>query len=254
MSNGCDGTQVVDSTDTDSAKVDAPATSSGSQRPTRSAPRRTQAERSATTRARLLEATVATLVEKGWSGTSTTEVVRRAGVSRGAQVHHFPAKEELVLAAVEHLLETRMADFRAAFAAVPGEERSPGVALELMWTRCFGSSFDAWLELAVAARTDPALHRPFVELEARFFEAAVASFRELFPEIADEAFARTGLRLAFCVLDGLALNRLIGVDSEHLAEIRSAFASLVDPLFPPGSPPHPPDLAPSTHATTGDQP
>jgi len=39
-----------------------------------------------------------------WAGTSTTEIVRRAGVSRGAQVHHYPSKEDLVIAAVEHLV------------------------------------------------------------------------------------------------------------------------------------------------------
>ena len=47
-------------------------------------------------RQRLLEATVDCLVEHGWSGTSTTLVSQRAGVSRGAQLHHFPTKNDLV--------------------------------------------------------------------------------------------------------------------------------------------------------------
>ena len=45
------------------------------------------------------------LAELGWSGTSTTEVARRAGVSRGAQQHHYPTKMLLVAAALEHLLD-----------------------------------------------------------------------------------------------------------------------------------------------------
>ena len=56
---------------------------------------------------RLLEATVDCLVEHGWSGTSTTLVSQRAGVSRGAQLHHFPTKNDLVLAAVDHLTSLR---------------------------------------------------------------------------------------------------------------------------------------------------
>ena len=44
-------------------------------------------------RARLLEATVELLVERGYAGTSTTLVSERAGVSRGAQLHHFPTKK-----------------------------------------------------------------------------------------------------------------------------------------------------------------
>ncbi len=193
--------------------------------------RRTQAERSASTRGRLVDATIGSLIEVGWSGTSTTEVARRAGVSRGAQVHHFPTKEDLVLAAVEHLLDQRMSDFRQAFAEVTPEQRSPGAALEQMWRLCFGSTFEAWLELAVASRTDPALHRRFVEVEERFFHAAVASFRDLFPGISDPAFATNGMRMAFSVLDGLALGRIVGADEAHLAEVRDAFAALVEPLF-----------------------
>ena len=67
-------------------------------------------------RARLLEATVDCLVERGFAGTSTTLVSERAGVSRGAQLHHFPTKNALVVAAVEHLTEVRGAELAAAAA------------------------------------------------------------------------------------------------------------------------------------------
>src|SRR3977135_1954938 len=83
--------------------------------------RRSQAERSAATQARLLDATIECLVERGWAATSTTEVVRRAGVSRGAQVHHYPTKEDLVLAALDYLLERRLHAFEAAFADLPAD-------------------------------------------------------------------------------------------------------------------------------------
>ena len=55
-----------------------------------------QQERSRATQARLLEATVECLVEHGWSGTTTTVVAERAGVSRGAQLHHYPTRAALV--------------------------------------------------------------------------------------------------------------------------------------------------------------
>ena len=50
--------------------------------------RRTQAERTATTRAALLAATVDVLVERGYRATTTQDVARRAGVSYGALLHH----------------------------------------------------------------------------------------------------------------------------------------------------------------------
>ena len=80
-----------------------------------------QADRSRAMRARLLEATVELLVERGFAGTSTTLVSERAGVSRGAQLHHFPTKNDLVVAAVEHLTERRGAELAEAFDRLSAE-------------------------------------------------------------------------------------------------------------------------------------
>src|SRR3954466_5889986 len=76
-----------------------------------------QEERSRAMRARLMDATIDCLVEHGFGGTSTTLISERAGVSRGAQLHHFPTKNDLVVAAVEHLTEVRGAELAAAAAA-----------------------------------------------------------------------------------------------------------------------------------------
>ena len=91
---------------------------------TATAPARRQEERSRSTRQRVLEAAVECLVELGWSGTTTTVVAERAGVSRGAQLHHYRTKSALVVAAVEHLAERRAAELRAEAAALsPGGDR-----------------------------------------------------------------------------------------------------------------------------------
>jgi AcrR family transcriptional regulator len=71
------------------------------------AARRTQAERSAATRSRILAATVGCLIEVGHAGTTTLEVQRRAEVSRGALLHHFPSRAELLVAAVYQLFEAQ---------------------------------------------------------------------------------------------------------------------------------------------------
>lgn len=195
--------------------------------------RRTNAERSAATQTRLLDATIDCLVELGWAGTSTTEVVRRAGVSRGAQVHHFPAKEDLVLAALEHLLMRRIREFEETFAGLPADQRSPAAAMRLLYDHCFRDTFAAWLELVVASRTDPALHERFVKVEERFFDNALATFRAMFPDAtADLEFARVALGLAFCVLDGLALNRIIEVDGRALEMVLDMFNAITGPYFP----------------------
>lgn len=70
-------------------------------------PRRTQEERSATTRALLLDATIDCLIEFGYANTTTARVAERAGVSRGAQVHHFTTKTALLAEAIRHLAVKR---------------------------------------------------------------------------------------------------------------------------------------------------
>jgi AcrR family transcriptional regulator len=195
--------------------------------------RRSNAERSAATRARLIDATVACLIELGWSGTSTTEVVRRAGVSRGAQVHHFPTKEDLVLAAIAHVLERRTQEFETTFAELPPEQRSPATAMLLLYQQCYERSFSAWLELLLAARTDAALHARIVELEARSFDRRLEVFQRMFSDAAvDDEFARVALRLSFALLNGLAIDRLTDVDDAEIHTVLQAFNAITAPFFP----------------------
>ena len=104
-------------------------------------------------RSRLLRATIDCLVEEGYAGTSTTLICRRAGVSRGAQVHHFPHKQDLLVAALEHVFELRRSTLRTALATIdPGPARVEEAFLK-MWEVVDGGPTEAWLELAVAART-----------------------------------------------------------------------------------------------------
>jgi len=193
----------------------------------------TQAERSAATRTRLLDATLDCLVELGWAGTSTTEVVARAGVSRGAQVHHFPTKEDLVLAAVEHLMNRRMADYQEAFAALAPGERTVDAAFDLLRSVCSGPNWDCWIELAVAARTNAALRSRFASVEERFGAAALANLQDMFPDFAaDPALANLALRLSFCITDGLSVARLAGIDPAVADEVAAAYKALIAAFTP----------------------
>src|SRR5262249_39808617 len=83
--------------------------------------RATQQERSRATQQRLLDATVDCLIEHGWARTTTTLIADRAGLSRGAQLHHSPTKTALVLAAITHLSQRRAADLTAEAAQLPTE-------------------------------------------------------------------------------------------------------------------------------------
>jgi len=131
-----------------------------------------QEERGAETRRRLLDATVACLFERGYAGATTTEIATRAGVSRGAQLHHFPKKDELVVNALEHVFELRLTEMSAAIAEPPSGSREHRleVLIDAMWPMFKGPTFYAWLELVVASRTDPALNDAVRAASIRFGE------------------------------------------------------------------------------------
>jgi AcrR family transcriptional regulator len=149
--------------------------------------RRTQAERRAVTRAALVRATVEALVELGYARTTTQEVQRRAGVSRGALTHHFTSKAELMLAAMDHLYEEFSASVRRAAAELPGESTARvRLGVELVWQRFHGPLFVAAMELWTAARTDPELRAALLPHERRLG----AQLRQLAFEVFGEQVAR----------------------------------------------------------------
>jgi AcrR family transcriptional regulator len=168
-------------------------------------------DRSVATRARLLDAALDCLVEEGYSATTTIEVARRAGVSRGAQLHHFRTKAELLVAAVEHLLERRMDSFRDALTAVDPEADLLDAGVDLLWSVFDGPVFVAWVELWIGARTDPGLAAAVAAMDERFTAESRALFLELFGSRIDRSAALfdIGRDVAFALMEGVALQRLV---------------------------------------------
>jgi AcrR family transcriptional regulator len=196
-------------------------------------PRRTQAERRAATRTQLLDATIECLHERGYAGTTTTEIAERAGVSRGAQLHHFPTKAELVTAAVEHLFARRHAEFVRAIAALPAGTRRAEAAIDLLWSMVSGPPFYAWLELAVAARTDIALREDVAALTERFMETVRGTFLDLFPPpSAPNPLHEVAPMFVFALMDGLALEKILTDDPEKFTRVLNTLKHLAQLVIP----------------------
>ena len=173
-----------------------------------------QQERSRATQARLLEATVECLAERGWAGTTTTVVAERAGVSRGAQLHHYPTKAALVTAAVAHLAERRAAELRAEAQALPaGSARRLDHVVEMLAAAFTGPLFAAALELWVAARTDPELRSALVPLEARLGREMYRLTVELLGADEHRPGVREAVQLTLDLLRGLGVANLLSDDS-----------------------------------------
>lgn len=130
--------------------------------------RRTQSERRAETQGRLLEATVESLIEVGYAGTTIRRVTEMAGVSQGAQSHHFPHRVDLVASAFEHLAEQRIEGYRARARELPRERQTRVRALlDLLWDDFSSPVFTVAVKLWVAAAEDEELRERLVPVERR---------------------------------------------------------------------------------------
>ena len=132
---------------------------------TGTAERRTQEERSASTRQAVLDATIACLIEHGYGGTTTTAIQERAGISRGALTHQYPSKNELLAAAIIHLADVRAAEMVATAERMPESEDTLETGLRVLWATFQTDLFQAAIELWVASRTDDDLHATLIEAE-----------------------------------------------------------------------------------------
>jgi AcrR family transcriptional regulator len=145
-------------------------------------PRLTQDERSAETRRRLLDAAIVSLIERGYANTTTSEIAERAGLSRGAQLYHFPRKEELLASAVERLIHLRLAEIREKVSQITSQRDRRAATIDLLWEMCSGRLASAWTELVVASRTDTYLREAVRAAGDRLNRFIADSFAELFPE------------------------------------------------------------------------
>jgi AcrR family transcriptional regulator len=113
----------------------------------------------------LLEAAVESLVELGFARTTTLEVQRRAGVSRGALLHYFPSKAALLVATIAHLAERRGRALKQRAAELPAGPARVEAVLDLLWESFAGPMFQVAIELRAAARTDAELRAALTPLE-----------------------------------------------------------------------------------------
>jgi AcrR family transcriptional regulator len=128
-------------------------------------PRRTQAERSATTRARILKAAVTCLYKEGYGATTTVSVAASAKVSRGAMLHHFPSKADLMLATLAHVLQLNADNFLKAAGKIADPWERYAALPDLRLAAALQPAGVAFMEIMVGARSDEAVRNRFDEFQ-----------------------------------------------------------------------------------------
>ncbi|HEY7591691.1 MAG TPA: TetR/AcrR family transcriptional regulator [Actinophytocola sp.] len=188
---------------------------------------RTQAERSERTRELLLDATISCLVELGYARTTVHEICRRAGLSRGAQQHHFTTKAELMTSALEHLFRRLGEEIMTATANLPPGPERLDEGIGLLWRAYSGTLSTAAVELWVAARTDAELRRSLLPVDRELGHLTLEFYRRIAGPSVDEARLQTMLLLTVNLIRGLALDAMIGGDSARRTALLAEWKTLV---------------------------
>lgn len=168
---------------------------------------RTQ-QRADETRRAVLDAAVESLMALGFARTTTLEVQKRAGVSRGALLHHYPSKAELIGAAVRHLAEMRGRELKDA--TLPEGEDRVGAAIDLLWESFSGPLFYVSMELRNASRTDPELRSVLTDIERDLGDRILAQSRRLFgAEVSSQPGFEIALHMTLQLMIGSAMTCIL---------------------------------------------
>jgi AcrR family transcriptional regulator len=155
-----------------------------------------------------LRATIESLLEVGYAATTTREVAERAGVSQGAQTHHFPHRVDLVASAFEELAQQRTERYRERARDLPADRGARLRALlDLLWEDFSSPLFTVAAKLWVAAADDPELRERLVPVERRINAGVAELAREVAGELGAEPGFERQLAVAMNTVAGLALVR-----------------------------------------------
>lgn len=180
--------------------------------PVEAAAKTWQQTKSEMTRTAILDAAIDCFYELGFANTTTENIARAAGVSRGAMLHHFPTRFDLIKAAVEHLAQARIASFADEQTRIQrGAEHSRiEEGIDAYWRQLNTPAFVVMQELRIASRTDKDLEQILAPALKAFNKAWYEAVQQIFPDLAlSEAFIRTSFLTQY-MLEGMAAARLGG--------------------------------------------
>ena len=176
--------------------------------------RRSNVERSATTRAKVVSAAIQCLYELGYEGTTVILVAKRAGVSRGAAQHQFPSKVDLMMAVAAYVVEQQTRIRKEVWENMPVINEPVSQVVEVNWDIHKMPENVAFFEIMMATRNDEELQQRFVPFSKKMAElrswgaksiANIAGI-EMRPEL--DAL----VRLHFAAMRGISLDYLINKD------------------------------------------
>jgi len=203
-------------------------TQSESSRNRHASPRRTQEQRRDATRKRILTAAISLLQEKGYAGFRINEVSEKAQVSRGAQTHHFPTKDSLLLAALEHVYSDVREDTLSTIKSLEADSDLIAALFQNAERFFLGPNFSMALSLLNVGEGNESLGRQVQELSKTNRLPMEQEWVKVFMDRGvDQVLAENIVSSAYCLFRGLAVRQFLTVDSDHVRQQVNFLGSLL---------------------------
>lgn len=199
-------------------------------------PRRTQAERTASTQQKLVKGAIALLKQKRYAGFRVAEVAKVAGVSRGAQTHHFPVKDALVLQALEKVY---IDSHRKALERIEKARAEPGRLLQAMIEDSqdffLGEDFYVALDLMMVGGDQP-LGQEAKRLSREYRVSVEKAWIEAFTEAGYPPLqAEDCIHLTFAMTRGLSVRKLMSGEVAHFPRLFSRWEAIAEEMLQPAA-------------------
>lgn len=206
--------------------------------------RRSQRERSAETSAKLLEATIDLLHDRGLARTSTPEIARKAGVSRGALTHHFAGREAIISAAVAHMLDQSTEGLHRFAQEFVTQGGSSDEIVDYIWRMMSDRLFYVTMEYLPEARHNPDFKADLIPTVREFHAGLDAIWTALASRTgAEPDHVRTVMNATMCLMRGMIAQTVLRKDPPYYEQMLAFWKQQVRQQFPMQS--APPRLAAS---------
>ena len=205
-----------------------PSTARPARRSVEVARRRTQAERSQETRTRILKAAANLIRKRGYARFRTAEVAEEAGLSRGAQLHHFPTKDSLVVATLEYVFEQAQVLSRRRASAVNRPRDLIEAVIEDAREFFFSEHFKVAIDIVLSTSTDQSVRKQILDISRKARRPVETAWTgALAASGVPSQLASDIVALTLSLVRGMALRTLWDNDPKWFDELFSLWRQMI---------------------------
>jgi AcrR family transcriptional regulator len=210
------------------ARANRISAAGSARRSVETARRRTQAERSEETRTRILKAAANLIRKRGYARFRTAEVAKEAGLSRGAQLHHFPTKDSLVVATLEYVFEQAQVLSRRRASAVNKPRDLIEAVIEDAREFFFSEHFMVAIDIVLSTSTNQSVRKQILDISRKARRPVEAAWAEALAANGVPGHLASDLvALTLSLVRGMALRTLWDNDPKWFDELFSLWRQMI---------------------------